>query len=114
MAKDNKKITLESLAQMVKRGFDATATKSELKTLDAKLTNITSDVVVLKSQMQEVARRLARLESIIEKAFIKLDKFLTQLTKLDQEYVMVKADLKEVRKRLEKIEAHLGIVGIES
>ena len=57
MEKKTTKVSIESLAQMVKRGFDATATKDDLKTLDKKVDAIDMRLKTVETKIDKLPTR---------------------------------------------------------
>ena len=60
-----KKITIEDLARMVKKGFDETATKLQLEKVEGRLENIEKILIQQQNEkIQNLERRMNRLEEM--------------------------------------------------
>jgi len=88
---EEKEITIEDLAAMVKKGFDKTAQKSDIERLEKKVETVDSRLVNLEHKVEQIDRRLFSIEEDV--AEIKTKKH------------------KELDKRVTFIEQKLGIEG---
>lgn len=60
-----KKITIDDLAGMVKRGFDKTAKKEDLDVVKQDLDVVKQDLVFLKSDVEDIKEKVENIEKLI-------------------------------------------------
>jgi len=58
-----KEITNEELAQMIARGFETTASKEDIKRLDAGINRLDGHIDRLDNQMDHLDARMGRMEA---------------------------------------------------
>lgn len=58
-------MTIEALAEMVKRGFDATATKDDIRRLETRLDGVDGRLDRLDTRVDHMDARLGRIEADI-------------------------------------------------
>jgi len=79
MAKQSNKVTLESLARMVKHGFDAAASKDGMKTLEAKVDGIDTRLKTVEAKIDKLPTRSEMVDNAtLKKQHEAMWKFLHQ------------------------------------
>lgn len=113
MAKNKgKPITLERLARMIKRGFDDTPTKKDLKYLATK-----EDLAQVRQAMatkqefgllrQEMKTGFKKVNQRIDKLYILIDGFVRLHEKLDLELTSLKAQVERLEGRIAQLETSI-------
>jgi uncharacterized protein YunC (DUF1805 family) len=96
MAEENKKMTkmtLDKLALMIGRGFNA---------VDGRLDKVDASLVVLEVDMKEVKGDIAATKTGIRELINTLDAFLKRLTDREEEFTILKREMGLVKKILKE------------
>lgn len=105
----SKRITIDDLARMVQKGFDAVDKRFDA--VDTRLDGLTLDVSYLKTKVDEIEQRLNRHEEILEEhteELLWLRKHLEELAESKQDKQVYK-EIEDLRARLARVEKKIGI-----
>ena len=98
--REKKEITLDDLALMMGRGFDAVDKRFDA--VDKRLGAVEVGVSNLEIDMREVKQRLDKLEDKIAELVGTLDAFLKRLTDREEEFTLLKREMGIVKKVLQE------------
>ena len=103
------KITLDDLALMIGRGFNATDKK--LDKVKERLDKVQAGVAVLSVDMHEVKSRLDKIEETMSNLTTTLDAFLKRLTDHEEEFKILKREVKIMKSILkEKLNVDVDVL----
>lgn len=92
-----KNMTIEDLAQMIKRGFDETATKAEIQHVDERLTT-------LEHRVTELGQHMTGLEQNVADGFAHVNARLDRIRDDIADLPAIREELKDLRQRVERLE----------
>ena len=102
-----KKTALENLARMIKAGLDETATKTELKNVEDRLTGKIDRV---EGRVERVEGDIKILRQDMEAGFYTLAQEIKQLREDFQAFISIyKNEIADLRARIERLEKKVGI-----
>ena len=91
----------ENLAGMIKRGFDATATKTELK-------NVQSDITEMKGDITEMKSNIKRLDGEVRHINATLGVMATDIADIKKHFVY-RNEFEDLMARVKYLETKLGV-----
>lgn len=102
MEKNNDSMTIEDLALMVKRGFDQTATKDDLKDLTTKVELIEDDLKDLTTKVELIAEELNAMNVDV--------RYMRSTTDaLVHSDIVQEAAIEDLTSRVDRVEQKVGI-----
>ena len=99
-----KKITIENLAAMVKRGFDQTATKDDLKELATK-----AEFIHLEQKVDGLEQKVDGLEQKMEDGFRGVNRRIDLLREDISDLPDIREELTDLGKRMDRVEHKVGL-----
>jgi len=106
-----KKITIENLAAMVKRGFDQTATKDDLKELatKAEFIHLEQKVDGLEQKVDGLEQKVDGLEQKMEDGFRGVNRRIDLLREDISDLPDIREELTDLGKRMDRVEHKVGL-----
>ncbi len=94
-----KKITIETLAGMIKRGFDATASKEELAKMASK-----DDLQKLEQKVDGLDRRVSTIDKKVDQGFQHINARLDLLRNDISDLPAMRQELRDLGQRVDRLE----------